>query len=516
MAPRPKPVPTRDHRRRAAQSARRDLGLLSRRGAVRLPLLVLVACICLAGLFGAYSLWTAEPPSDALAVSDASAERPHAERPHRAGPTPEPQAAAAPPVGRMPPVSDQPRVTAQEAIDEAVGVLEHLTARFPKNPDAHEVAGRFYLWVGETAAATAAWETCLELSPSYVHAYNGLGAVAAKRGEHEQAVAMYRKALSIHPDSPTTRIELAKALMAVQQTDEAVTVLQETVAQYPAETEACYQLGTAYFQQQDFTHAKQSFETTLALEPRYAAAQIGLANACMRLGLAEEARQHREKFEQLRAGEVEQSRQERLQFDDAQVTRQQVSRTFTDAGRVYLAEEDPAATQQVWMRAATLDPQNLSCRQGLAWLHLQQGEPLQAIRILQELAALEPYNLSYPLEIARLYAGERRFSEAEETLHTVRQAAPEDAAAYAALAELYLQTGQKLPHALELAEKAVELTPSAEHYALLSGVYERSQQWSQATDAMAHAVRMAPDEASYRKMHALLKQREAQSSTEAD
>ena len=50
---------------------------------------------------------------------------------------------------------------------------------------------------------------------------------------------------------------------------------------------------------------------------------------------------------------------------------------------------------------------------------------------------------------------------------------PANVAARVLLAELYVQSGQKLAEAIQLAEEVVRIEPVPPHYALLSRVYAR-------------------------------------------
>lgn len=496
----------------------------SRRGATKTLGVVLMAGVVAVGSLVGYRLSQPIPsttPAETEPYTDqaprvsvgSSAPDVNSRAPDDASRAPDGREAAVP---DQPPVPTVPSASAQETIDRAVAVLNHVTARYPQNPDAHEVLARFRYWAGESATAVEAWQRCLDLNPAYAHAYSGLASVAAKRGDYEEAAALYEKAVSLHTDSPSDRLEWAKALLSTGQTSRAIEVLRELVDAFPGQTDAYYQLGIAYQEQKEFQEAKRNFEEALAMQPRYAAAQIGLANTSLRLGQHDEAKRHRERFEQLRADEVQRSRESRQRFDDLQATREQVARTYVEAGRVYLAEKNLSAAERLWHQASRLDPSNVDCRQALAWLHLQQGEVPQTIAVLQELAQLEPKNLGYQLEIARLHAESGRTAEAEKVLRDIQRTAPQNAAGHAALAKLYLQTGQRPAEALSLSQKAAELAPTAEHYVLLSSAYEQNRRWSESADAMGVAAKRAPQNAGLRARYEMLKQRAAQAPTEAD
>jgi tetratricopeptide (TPR) repeat protein len=210
------------------------------------------------------------------------------------------------------------------------------------------------------------------------------------------------------------------------------------------------------------------------------------------------------KFRELRAGEREIGSRQRSEFDDLDAMCGDIARTYVDVGRVCHAHGSLPEAELFWRRAAVLDPRNVDCRQALAWIYLQGGRPTETIGMLEELAQIEPENLSYPLEIARLYAATGRFAAAKETLRGVCEKNPTQASGYVALANFLLQENRDAQEALGLARTAVRLDPSAPNHVLLSVAYEKNGDVPKAIEAMAEAVKLAPDNLQYQQMYELL------------
>jgi predicted Zn-dependent protease len=185
-----------------------------------------------------------------------------------------------------------------------------------------------------------------------------------------------------------------------------------------------------------------------------------------------------------------------------------VARTYVDAGRVCHAHGSLPKAEFFWRRAAVLDPGNVDCRQALAWMYLQSGRPAETIRLLEQLTEIEPENPSYPTEIARLYVATGRFATAKETLKRVCEKNPTQAFGYVALARLLLQENRDVQEAVGLARTAVQLESSAPNHALLSMAYERNGDVPKAAEAMAAAVKLAPDNLQYQQMYELLAEKE--------
>jgi len=392
-------------------------------------------------------------------------------------------------------------------IEESKQVVACVAAAFPGDPDASEVAARLYFRLGETHAAEEAWNRCLKLNPKFVYAYHGLGRAAAKRGDNKRAIELFRKAIAIDPNAYDVQIDLGQTLIDSNQMKPAIELLDENVKHDPRRHRGYVLLGMAYMQLEDFQRAKTCYQAALDAFPQHANACFGLASACARLGEVEEAKKQMARFRKLRTEEREIGTRERNTFDDLGSMCIDTAASYAAAARICHVHQDPADTRLLCLRAAALDPKNTDCRQALAWLYLQSGKLDQTIQTFRELMQLEPENMHYPLQIATIYASMGRPLEGERFLRDVTESAPENAAAYVALANFLLMRNAKLSEAVALAHKATRLDKSPANYVLLSTALEKTGDIPGAIEALSVAVQRAPNNPRYQKAYEAIKKK---------
>lgn len=409
----------------------------------------------------------------------------------------------------LPPVPVRKPETGREIVDEAGPVLRHLVSKLPDLADSHELWARFHDWQGNASEAERAWQRCLEIDPNYAYALNGLASVAAKRGDHDVASALYRRSVTAHPGSLSARLELGRSLIASGHSREATEVLEQTVARFVASDEAHYELGVAYRDLAEWVSAKRAFEKALALREGHSRALIALAAVCQQLGLEDEAAGHRAAYREVSAAERVTHRGHRLDFDERVATGTDVAQLYVDAGRIYLTQGESASAKLLWDRAVVLDPQNTDARRLYIAASLHRGEISDAIRGLKELVELRPDVPGYRIELGDLLGRVGRFDDAEECLSEVCRRWPEEPAGLVALAKHYLRTGRHFERALGLARQVTRMAPEAEHFVLLSGCHERLGQWNQAVNAMDRALEYEPSHVIYLELRRELQRRAA-------
>jgi predicted O-linked N-acetylglucosamine transferase (SPINDLY family) len=118
--------------------------------------------------------------------------------------------------------------------------------------------------------AIANYRQALFLDPQSVQAHNGLGSVLAAVGKLEEAVSCFQEALHIQPASLQALNNLGLAWQGLGHWDQALTAFQQVLKMQPKSAETLYNLGTAYKDQGLLSQAVASFRQALALQPHYA------------------------------------------------------------------------------------------------------------------------------------------------------------------------------------------------------------------------------------------------------
>ena len=482
-------------------SANRSL-LKSRLSASALVLLLVLSCAGIALHLGCPAI-----PGETIPTGSAPAQ-PQANGPAIMPPPPSKTGAKADPIPSSPDLPAEPPATTELLLEELIQVTTDLQRRFPHNPDSLEISARVQLWLGNTDEAVGLWQKCLQLDPDYGHAYHGLGTVAAKRGDYESAADFFRKANQLPPMSSHSQIPLADALINTGQIEEAVSVLTGSTATGPPSAQQETLLGQAYLQAQDFETAKIHFDRAANIDPHFSDAQYGLAVVSGRLGKSEEAARCMARFNELRTEERRIRAADKRQYDDAEATRWEVAKKYTDVGALFFSEGLAPEAEIIWQRAARLAPKDTNCRQALAWLYRQAGRREDAIRMLQQLADLTPDGIEYPLEVGRIRSELGEFDTALKFFQQVREKAPHLPDGYLAAARLCVDMKSNPPLAVALATEGAALESTAANYELLSQAHELDGNREQALAAIILAMSMDPDEPRYQKRHEQLKARQ--------
>ncbi len=384
---------------------------------------------------------------------------------------------------------------------ETRAVITQLVTTFPGNPDALEMKARLQNWLGETEEAIETWKACIKIDSAYVHAYIGIATAAAKKDQHELAVAYARQALEKSPNSFQARAILADSLIQLSQPKEAVEFLEPFMRKDPR-SRGYFLLGQAYTELKDFEKAKANFLAAIQLFPDYTQAYYGLARAEARLGEKENADRTMERFRKLESPERQAKKIRGIAVSDLNIMRQNAALLYTDVGRLYYSDARwPYAAELLWLRATDMDAHDTASRQSMAWLCRNQRRPAETIEWLRELAAIESDQASYWVEIGRLSAQLGRGDEAASALRKAIELQPDQPAAYAALTDLLIQQGKVDKATIELARKAVQLAPTARNYAMLATAHSRIGNYETAIEAMRHAVRLAPQNVRYQAVY---------------
>ncbi|WP_422926828.1 tetratricopeptide repeat protein [Singulisphaera sp. PoT] len=119
--------------------------------------------------------------------------------------------------------------------------------------------------------------------------YFNLGADQARRKRYDQAMANYREALELDPNSPDANNLLGAALDALGKPDEAFAYYRKAVKLEPIYPDARNNLGSALAREGNLREAVAQFSEAVRQRPEFPLAQKNLGLALSRLGRLREA-----------------------------------------------------------------------------------------------------------------------------------------------------------------------------------------------------------------------------------
>jgi len=135
------------------------------------------------------------------------------------------------------------------------------------------------------------------------------------RGEYEQAIAFYRQAIDLMPDSPIYRAYyfiIGETLMKIGRYQEAVPVLEQVVEDVPEHAQAWCDLGQCLMLTAHYHEAARAFERCLEIAPGTAEAWYYGAMVHARLGRGEQAREYLHKALSLKPAWKKQAQKDAL------------------------------------------------------------------------------------------------------------------------------------------------------------------------------------------------------------
>ena len=386
-----------------------------------------------------------------------------------------------------------------------LALIETVIRDFPNNEDALKLVGDFYSRHGKRAEAFKFWQQCLEINPNRVDIYRNIGEVSIEHAEFEEAVTQLSKAVEIDPKAKGIREKMGHALVELGRYDEAVKELEQELLVSPRSVKINFLLGQAYLKLKDYEKAQVYYHKALEIAPDLENAYYGLVRIYTALKQKEKAKEYQikfRKFQRLRAKESRAlSSGASLYTRDLSKLRRAVAQTHLDAQRLYLARADVKKTEEILKKAIEIDPDNTSCYERLGALYHNTNRLAEAVSQFQQISRIEPSNIYSYLNIGMISFKLKKYSDAEAAYARVITIAPQQAVGYRELSRLYLTTGIKIVEAGKLAQKAVELEPSAESFFVLGWAFHLNGDLNQALKAIQQAIRLEPNNPKYRRIY---------------
>ena len=298
----------------------------------------------------------------------------------------------------------------------------------------------------------------LESDPKMAGGHYRLGLVLDRLGEHEEARKTYEIGLRLAPDDPGLHLVLGRWFLDQGQAQDAVVHLEKACQLNPESPNAFYVL----------------------------------AQAQNRMGDPEAGRKTLQLFQRLHNKEKASLTAENDAYDDAEHLRSLAANFHTEAATLLLQRHQAASAEAHLRQALFIAPEEVSTRELLLALHLEEGQFPAARTNCEELVRLRPKQASYRSTLARLFLQANDLPHAVEQLKETLALDPKQPEALEHLARCYLAGRQNLPEALALCQRLVALEPSAAHHDLLGRAAYANRRPEEARAACAQAVTLDP------------------------
>jgi len=171
------------------------------------------------------------------------------------------------------------------APDWALAALEHGLAALAANAD--------------DQAGLAALERAVALAPQNARAHLQLGLAYGKRDRHEDTVRELRAASALRGEFPEARFPMARALLALGQTDEALAEYNQVVARDPGNLAALSDMADIYEAKGQRVEAELVLMTVARLYPTVPYNYYRLAQFYERIGEPDKAKRAYSEVERL-------------------------------------------------------------------------------------------------------------------------------------------------------------------------------------------------------------------------
>jgi tetratricopeptide (TPR) repeat protein len=173
-------------------------------------------------------------------------------------------------------------------LDEAMTLLEKADAVRRRASTAVNI-GSIKSMRGQYVEAVALYKKALTMDPKDPLAHFGLGIVHGKMGQLDEAIREYRAALAITPDHTASWINLAAVLLELKKTDEAIATFTHAADLDSLSPVAPYNIGIIMEEQSKFSEAEMWYKRALKADPLHIDALAHLSVTLLKEGKYGEA-----------------------------------------------------------------------------------------------------------------------------------------------------------------------------------------------------------------------------------
>jgi len=430
------------------------------------------------------------------------------------------------------------------AVEDFENALTHYHYALELNPNLEMACyglGAVYSQNREFRKAIQSYQQAVSLQPSMTQLYVELGYAYSQLYQFPEAITAYQKAIEQKPNwgEPSYHLGTIFAKQglikeALQHLNRAI-LLEEHLPATNRLAEAYYQKGNLLVKQKKLQAATKAYQVAIQYKPVMGAAHYNLAKVYFRLSQSNPhhkatATQHLNIAERLKvqAKDIEEKRDivDRSRGQDQAAAFSNLAQTYlkygayqqavesyrksiwrnpnlaeahSGLGLSYLMLERYVAAVAAQEKAIALKPDLAQAHAALGLTYLRQSKSKKAIKYYQRAITLQPKLVEAQCALAEIYFNEQNYQAAEKHYQNALLIQSQNTQALIGLAKLYGRDKIRLDQALEVAEKAVKIQPSAPHLNILSWIYHRKGEYRLATKSIQRAIDLDPSNTLYQR-----------------
>ncbi|MCS7238468.1 MAG: tetratricopeptide repeat protein [Thermoguttaceae bacterium] len=402
------------------------------------------------------------------------------------------------------PLADRYRGKVGDIQYEALQLADFVLTKWPDDIGALFVRGLILNKFISRDLGVACWQECIRRAPEFAEPYYWLGIDRFKRGEYAEAIDYLDKSIQLGVRLVDARVALGEAYVCVGKPEDAVRVLEEQLIEFPSHPGTHFYLAHALEKCGRLSDAERHYREVIRLQPDNYQAWHGLAMLAQRQGRKEEAAGYFEICRKYQVAFHAGHQEARRRYDDAESLATSLATAYTDVGKLFIDRGQPDEAARMWQRAVAVDKEHRESRLLLTDYYAVRREWPKAAQLLEELCALDPQNLRHRVNAGAAWMAAGNYLKAEEHFRTACEVFPDRAEGYVGLVELALVMGRDVDKAVQLAEKVVQLEPTAEHHFLLARARWAAGKAEDAVQSARRAAELDPGARRYRDLLARL------------
>ena len=365
--------------------------------------------------------------------------------------------------------------------DDAGALFDKLRKQAPNSPDAAMAIGDYYFQRKQTDQALAEYRRGLSIAPKNLDIKNRMQDLYLTTGQVKLAADLDKELLKDSPKDVLVRIDHGRLLMAQGKSQDAILYLQSVVADAAGSPQAHYYLAIAFWQNGDLGQAHGALMDTLKVSQGFPVALQALARLSLQQGNASDAQIYATELVQRFPAAPDDrellgdalARQGKLRPAEEQIL---VAKQLApdDAGvHVDLAEIDSAEkkwpeAQKEFEAALQLDPHDTAALAQLADFFTARNESAQALARVQQYVAANPNDANGHVILGAVNFQSKNYGISQAEFERAIQLDPSNIQAYLRLGKVFDAQGQT-DLAIARYQKALDLRPKFPPLATMIG-----------------------------------------------